>query len=449
MNKPTNSDLSVIIGLGKTGLSCARYLAAKHIPFAITDSRANPPCLEEFQREFPEIKIYSGGFDHKLLQLAKELIVSPGVSLADPAIADCIKKGIPAIGDIELFAREAKAPIIAITGTNAKGTVTTLVGDMAKAAEKEVRVGGNIGIPALELLQDHEPDLYVLEISSYQLETTYSLQAAAATILNLSEDHLDRYQNMQGYQAAKQRIYKNAKAAIYNRDDAYTTPQNLSATTQQISFGMDKTEQNNFGLITQNEQTWLAQGNHLLLSVSELRIHGIHNWLNALAALAIGYSINLPMTAMIKALKAFPGLPHRCQWVAEKNGVIYYNDSKGTNVGATVAAIKSLGHTTKGKLILIAGGLGKNADFSPLRPAVADYVRVVILIGQDAPILEKTLNDVTQCINTDSLKNAILTAQKMAQPNDAVLLSPACASLDMFKDFEQRGDVFEQIVRAL
>lgn len=439
----------VIIGLGKTGLSCARYLAAKHIPFAIADSRPTPPYITEFQDEFPNTELHLGGFPPALLLNAKELIVSPGVSLEEPTIGVCIKKGIPAIGDIELFARDAKAPIVAITGTNAKGTVTTLVGDMAKTAGKHVRVGGNIGTPALELLQDHEPDLYVMEISSFQLETTYSLKAAAATILNLTEDHLDRYHTMQAYQAAKQRIYQNCYAAIYNRDDAYTTPQNLSENTTQISFGLNKAQQNNFGLIKQDNETWLAQGNNLLLPTSELRIHGVHNWINALAALAIGYSINLPMTAMINALKEFPGLPHRCQWVAEKNGVIYFNDSKGTNVGATLAAIKSLGQTTKGKLILIAGGLGKNADFSPLRSVVADYVRAAILIGHDAPLLDKVFKDVTQTIYADNMENAVLNAQKIAQPNDAVLLSPACASLDMFNDFEHRGEVFSQIVREL
>ncbi len=449
MQKQTTSDLRVIIGLGITGLSCARYLAAKHIPFIVTDSRPEPPCLTEFQDEFPDTELHLGGFSASLLLNAKELIVSPGVSLAEPTIAACINKGIPAIGDIELFAREAKAPVVAITGTNAKGTVTTLVGEMAKAAGKNVRVGGNIGIPVLELLQQHEPDLYVLEISSYQLETTFSLNAAAATILNLSEDHLDRYHTMQAYQAAKQRVYHQCESAIYNRDDNYTFPLNVAENTVQINFGMDKAEGNNFGLIKKDDETWLAQGNQLILPVTELQIHGVHNWINALAALAIGYSINLPMDAMINALKIFQGLPHRCQFVREIKGVNYYNDSKGTNVGATLAAINSLGQTNKGKLILIAGGLGKNADFSPLRPAVANYVRSVVLIGKDAPILENTLKDITQCINEDTMKNAVIHAQQIAQPNDAILLSPACASLDMFNDYEHRGEVFAQIVKEL
>ena len=294
MQKQHSSNLRVIIGLGKTGLSCARYLAAKHMPFAIADSRPTPPYLTEFQDEFPDTELHLGSFPPSLLLNAKELIVSPGVSLEEPTISVSIKKGVPAIGDIELFAREAKAPIVAITGTNAKGTVTTLVGEMAKTAGKEVRVGGNIGTPVLELLQNHEPDLYVLEISSFQLETTYSLNAAAATILNLSEDHLDRYHNMQSYQTAKQRIYHNTKAAIYNRDDAYTKPINLSENATKISFGMDKPDHNNFGLIKQNEQTWLAQGNNLLLAVSELRIYGVHNWLNALAALALVIALTYP-----------------------------------------------------------------------------------------------------------------------------------------------------------
>lgn len=443
------NDLRVIIGLGKTGLSCANYFAQQNIPFAITDSRNTPPCLAEFREKHPDIAVHLGGFPPTLLAQAKELIVSPGVSLHEPVIAECIAKGISAIGDIELFARAARAPIVGITGTNAKGTITTLVGEMAKTAGKDVRVGGNIGIPALDLLNNHEPDLYVLEISSFQLETTYSLAAAAATILNLSPDHLDRYETMREYQMAKQRIYQNCAAAIYNRDDEYTWPIELDKNSLRLTFGASNPGENEFGIRIQNQMVWLATGNELLLPTSELRIHGRHNWLNTLAALAIGTAIKLPMSAMLNTLKGFPGLPHRCQFIASKNNVDWYNDSKGTNVGATIAALESLGRVVKGKLILIAGGLGKNADFTLLQPAVKQYVRAAILIGQDAPIIQSALKDVTQCTVTNDLMAAIQKAREIAQPNDAVILSPACASFDMFRDFEHRGEVFTQAVREL
>lgn len=443
------SDLRVIIGLGKTGLSCANYFAQNNIPFAITDSRTAPPCLAEFKEKHPDVTAHLGGFPPELLAQASELIVSPGVSLHEPALAECIAKGTPAIGDIELFARAARAPIVGITGTNAKGTITTLVGEMAKAAGKDVQVGGNIGIPALELLNGKEPDLYVLEISSFQLETTFSLAAAAATILNLSPDHLDRYGTMREYQMAKQRIYHNCAAAIYNRDDQYTWPIELNPDTLRLTFGASNPGENEFGIRVQNQMVWLATGDELLLPTSQLHIHGRHNWLNTLAALAIGTAIKLPISAMLNTLKGFPGLPHRCQFIAEENNVAWYNDSKGTNVGATIAALDSLGKVVKGKLILIAGGIGKNADFTLLQPAVKQYVRTAILMGQDAPIIQSAIKDATQCIIVNDLMTAIQKAREIAQPNDAVILSPACASFDMFRDFEHRGEVFMQAVKEL
>jgi UDP-N-acetylmuramoylalanine--D-glutamate ligase len=437
----------LIIGLGKTGLSCARYLHKQNISFTVMDTRDNPSGLAEFQKEFPEIAVYLGSLPEEIILQAEELIVSPGVSLHEPAIAKAIAQGIPAIGDVELFARAVKAPLIAITGTNGKGTVTTLVGDMARCAGKNVCVGGNIGTPVLDLLKERESDLYVLEISSFQLETTFSLKPFAATILNISADHLDRYDgDMNAYIAAKQRIYDHAENIIWNRDDLNTYSQNKK---NNINFGLSEPTTNQFGIRHHNNQIYLAFGNNNLLPITELKIKGQHNWLNALAALALGHTLQLPMSAMLQALREFKGLKHRCEWVTEKNDVQWFDDSKGTNVGATIAAIEGLGSSITGKIILIAGGLGKGADFSPLRSPVEKYVKAVILIGQDAPLIAQVVDGVTEIKYATNMEAAVTLANQLAQPGDAVLLSPACASMDMFRDAEERGDIFKTLVQDL
>jgi len=411
------------------------------------DTRENPPGLVEFQQEFPNIPINLKSLDSKLASQATELIVSPGLSLEEPGIAKLIAQGIPAIGDIELFARTAQAPIIGITGTNAKGTVTTLVGDMIRQAGLKVLVGGNIGTPALDLLTEATPDYYVLEISSFQLETTYSLQAKVATILNISNDHLDRHKTMENYIAAKQRIYNNCKIAVWNRDDKATYPNSSIKTS--LSFGMSEPQENEFGLRQIKDQCWLATGDKNLLAVSELLIKGKHNWMNALAALAIGHALQLPLTAMLEALKVFKGLTHRCEWVAEQNGIIWINDSKGTNVGATLAAIEGLGSAIQGKLVLIAGGLGKGADFTLLRNPIKQHVKTIVLIGQDAPLLKQALENTVPMLEAKTdFQAAVLLATQAAEKGDIVLLSPACASMDMFKDYAERGEIFKTIVRG-
>lgn len=435
----------IIIGLGKTGLSCARYLAHLNKPFIVMDTRKDPSELAEFKKEFPNCEVQLGELNKELLCKADELIVSPGISLQEPAIAETIKQGVTAIGDIELFARAAKAPIIGITGTNAKGTVTTLVGEMIHAAGCKVLVGGNIGIPALELLNLPVPDFYVLELSSFQLERTHTLNTVAATVLNLSPDHLDRHGTMQAYATAKHRIYKNCKTIVYNRDDCQTFPSTASSQNQ-LSFGADNGQTNQFGLMTIADKIYLAYEHQPLLAVDELVIKGKHNWINALAGLALGYAINLPIPAMLTALKNFKGLAHRCEWVKEKAGVAWYNDSKGTNVGATIAAIEGLGEAIMGKIILIAGGLGKGQDFSLLRESVVHHVKQVILIGKDAPLLAQVLQDIVDIQHATTLQDAVIAAKDKAQEGDAVLLSPACASMDMFKNFEERGEIFKQIV---
>jgi UDP-N-acetylmuramoylalanine--D-glutamate ligase len=332
-------NLHVIVGLGITGLSCARYLTRHHIPFAVMDTRSNPPGLAELKQTFPDVSISLGGWDEALLDTAGKLIISPGLSLKEPAIVRQIKRGIPVIGDIELFAKEASSPIISITGTNAKSTVTTLVGEMAKASGLNAGIGGNLGLPALDLITIPQPQLYVLELSSFQLETTYLLKSKVATILNVMPDHMDRYDDIQAYRAAKQRIYLNCESAVCNRDDAMTD----CDIKNKYYFTLQTPGKNEFGLLKKNKDVYLAHEDQLLMPVRELPILGRHYQANALAALALGYTAGLSMDSMIDTLHVFKGLPHRCQLIREHQGVRWYNDSKGTNVGATLAAIEGLG----------------------------------------------------------------------------------------------------------
>lgn len=435
----------VVIGLGKTGHSCVRYLKKQGAYVAVIDSRENPPDLEELKQEFPDVLVKCGGFDEALLNQADELIVSPGISIKELAIAAQIAKGKSVIGDIELFARAVKAPVIGITGTNGKSTVTTLVGEMAKAAGLKVGVGGNLGTPALDLL-DPTIQLYVLELSSFQLETTISLHLAAATVLNISPDHLDRYANMHEYIAAKQRIFLHCQKAIINRDDPVSYAA-LKDKNHIISFGLSEPKKAEFGLRKINKDIFLAYGSENLIAANEVLIKGTHQLANALAALALGKAVNFPMTAMLDTLKIFPGLPHRCQWIANKNGVDWYNDSKGTNVYSSLAALEGLGSVIHGKIILLAGGLGKGQDFSPLRSAVQQYAREIILFGQDAPQIAAALKDTAPLVFVKDLAEAVKTAKNSAHSDDAVLLSPACASFDMFKNFEHRGEMFISYVK--
>lgn len=441
-------NLTVVIGLGATGLSCARYLHQKGIDFAVTDSRSNPPNLAEFKKTFPDVPIVVGQLDEKLLSQAEQLIVSPGMSLQEPAIAKQLANGATAIGDIELFARDARAPIIAITGTNAKSTVTTLVGEMVAAAGIKVQVGGNLGIPALELLTTPRPELFVLELSSFQLDTTHSLTPKVASVLNVTPDHLDRYGTLEKYCQSKQHIYSQCDVAVCNRDDALTEPRNTSIPTR-FQFTLTEPKEREFGLIKKGNQTYLAFQNQILMPTTDLPIVGRHYQANALAALAIGYGFGLPFEPMIKTLIEFTGLPHRCQFVREKKGVRWYNDSKGTNVGATLAAIEGLGSEIHGKLILIAGGVGKNADFSPLVPVMEKYVKTVILIGEAAPILAAVIGERIKIVNAKTMDEAVAIADQLGKVDDCVLLSPACASFDMFNNFEHRGEVFTRIVNEL
>lgn len=437
----------IIVGLGKSGMSLVRFLAKQGVSFAVADTRDNPPELATLRQDYPQIEVRCGELDVEFLCRADELYVSPGLALATPALQQAAARGVKLSGDIELFARNAKAPIVAISGSNAKSTVTTLVGEMAAAAGKRVAVGGNLGTPALDLLDD-SVELYVLELSSFQLETTDQLGAEVATVLNVSEDHMDRYSGLPAYHLAKHRIFRGARQVVVNRQDALSRPligEGLPCWT----FGLNTPDFHGFGLREENGEKYLAFQFDTLMPVRELKVRGGHNQSNALAALALGHAVGLPFDAMLSSLRTFTGLAHRCQWLRDREGVSYYDDSKATNVGAALAAIEGLGVDIAGKLVLIAGGDGKGADFSALRAPVIAHCRVVLLLGRDAELLAQTFGDALPLIRVKTLEEAVQRAAEWAQDGDAVLLSPACASLDMFKNFEERGRVFAQAVEAL
>lgn len=441
----TSKAYTVVVGLGKTGLSCARFLAAHGVRFVIADSRTTPPGVEEMRQHFPDIAIHLGPFDAALFNNAEQLVLSPGVAPQEPVIAAAQQSGVPVLGDIELFARHVNAPVVAITGSNGKSTVTTLVGEMAKAAGIKVRVGGNLGTPALDLLEGGAPDLYVLELSSFQLEVTESLNARAATVLNISEDHLDRHGTVEEYAAIKQRVFRGDGVMVLNRDDSVVAAM-AEASRRVVYFSLEQSASNDdYALQQQDGETWIAKGAQRLIATKEIRIAGRHNWANAMASLALGEAVGLPMPAMTDVLRSFPGLPHRCQWIAEQNGVNWYEDSKGTNVGATLAALAGM---PGNKVVLIAGGQGKGQDFAPLRPVVSERARAVVLIGEDAPLIAKALDKSVPLITAASMEEAVIRAAEAAQPGDAVLLSPACASFDMFTNYVARGEAFNAAVRA-
>jgi len=437
----------IVVGLGKSGMSLVRHLARRGLPFAVVDTRANPPELASLQAEYPDVQVRCGELDVDFLCTASELLVSPGLPVSTPALQAAAARGVKLSGDIELFAREAKAPIVAITGSNAKSTVTTLVGEMAAAAGRKVAVGGNLGTPALDLLAD-DVELYVLELSSFQLETTEQLNAEVATCLNISEDHMDRYAGLPAYHQAKHRIFRGARQVVVNRDDRLSRPL-VGEDVPTWTFGLGKPDFKGFGLFEERGEKYLAFQFEALMPVRELKIRGAHNQSNALAALALGYAVGLPFEPMLETLRRFAGLPHRCQWVGEHQAVSYYDDSKATNVGAALAAIEGLGADIDGKLVLIAGGDGKGADFSGLRTPVSRYCRAVVLLGRDASRLAEALSDAAPLVHVASLEEAVQRAAEHAEAGDAVLLSPACASLDMFKNFEERGRLFAAAVEAL
>jgi UDP-N-acetylmuramoylalanine--D-glutamate ligase len=445
-SKPSSA---VVVGLGRTGLSCARYLRERGWQLAVTDTRAEPPQLAALRALDPQIPVRLGMLDQQLLDDALCVVVSPGVSLEDPFFAEARRRGLEVVGDIELFARAVDAPVVGITGTNGKSTVTTLVGRMAARAGVRMRVGGNLGEPALDLLAaahraGEAVGLYVLELSSFQLEATHSLDLAAAAVLNVSPDHLDRYASVAAYAEAKARIFARCDTAVINLDDPLVAVM-PSPGQRVLSFSLRATIGADYAVAMRDGSAWLTRRDELLLPVSAMRIRGLHNAANALAALALGEALSLPLPAMLAELEAFTGLPHRTQWVAEVAGVTYIDDSKGTNVGATIAAVAGM----EGPLVIIAGGDGKNQDFAPLAAAFRGKVRHTVLIGRDGRLVGAALRGHCSTEYCASLEEAVRAAAAAAHEGDTVLLSPACASLDMFRDYTHRGAVFAQAVKEL
>jgi len=443
MREATGSPRSVIVGLGRTGLSAARHLAARGHRVVVTDSRAEPPGLAELRRLVPQAATALGGFDPAVLEGADQIVVSPGVSLGDPFLRMAASRGLDLVGDIELFAREAGGRVVGITGTNGKSTVTTLVGEFAKAAGIAVRVGGNLGEPALDLLEVPPAAMYVLELSSYQLETTHSLQLEAAAVLNVTPDHLDRYAGLAEYASAKARIFERAVTAVVNLDDELVVRMPRPG-QRRVGFSLRRDDAD-FRLLMQGGEEWLAEGAQALLPRSALRLPGRHNAANALAALAVGSVAGLPRETMTGVLRRFVGLPHRAERVRDWRGIAWIDDSKGTNVGATAAAIDGL----DGPLVLIAGGEGKGQDFTPLAAACKGKVKHAVLIGRDAALLAAALAPGCPVSFADSMETAVGVAASISRRDYTVLLSPACASFDMFRDYAHRGEAFAAAVRGL
>jgi UDP-N-acetylmuramoylalanine--D-glutamate ligase len=437
---------TVIVGLGKTGASVARYYLARGESFAVTDSRSQPPELENLLECYPDVQLYLGGFDRTVLLGAKQIVISPGVSKLEPAIQAAVAAGAELVSDVELFCRQVNKPIVAVTGSNGKSTVVSMLKEMIEQCGFSAGLAGNIGTPVLDLLQTEEPDFYVLELSSFQLETLTSLNAMAALVLNLSPDHMDRYDDFADYVSTKQRVYAGDGNMIINKDDPRVAAM-LEDNRKSFSYGLSEPLKDDFGLRVVDGEVWLFQGQKKLLPESALKIRGTHNVSNALATLALGSAIDLQLPEMLKVLQEFPGLPHRCEWIASIHEVDWYNDSKGTNVGASCAAIEGLGVSQD--LILIAGGDSKQADFSALARVAKKHVRAAILIGKDAGLIDRVLDKSTERYFAISMEAAVTTAASLAKPGEAVLLSPACASQDMFRDFQQRGEVYCQAVRAL
>lgn len=433
----------LVVGLGVTGLSVARFLSQHGIQLAVADSRPNPPGLAELRELLPDVGVFLGGFDPATFARATHLVVSPGVALETPAIRQAIRSGVPVFGDLDLFACVARAPIIGITGSNGKSTVTTLLGLMAEADQRKVKVGGNLGTPMLDLI-DAEADLYVLELSSFQLERSLLLEAEAATVLNISPDHMDRYADLQAYADAKRRIFRGFGLMVLNADDPVVLAM-AEEGRRTTFFSLKEGSDAQYRLARLNEKEWLIAHGEGLMPVADIRLKGRHNAANALAAVALGEAVGLSRSAMMKALREFPGLDHRMQWVAEVDGVSYINDSKATNVGACIAALEGLDDPA----VLIAGGDGKGADFSVLTGVVASKVRAAVLMGRDAPLLEQALSAVVATVRVENMKQAVATARKLAQKGDIVLLAPACASLDQYKDYKERGRIFADTVRGL
>jgi UDP-N-acetylmuramoylalanine--D-glutamate ligase len=446
----------LVVGLGASGLSMARWLSRHGARVRVADSRESPPAIGLLQRDFPGLRMDTGPFRQASFDQMELLAMSPGVPLAEPLVQAAIRRGVPAVGDMELFAwARAGMPqtrVIAITGSNGKSTVTEMTGALCRACGADTVVAGNIGLPVLDALSDIEAAgtrdrswHFVLELSSFQLETTSTLHADAATILNVSEDHLDRYPDMDAYAAAKAKVYQGPGVRVVNRDDVPS--RGLAPSGSIVTFGLDApSHPHDWGVVRDSGGTWLAHGQDRLLQAGELQVAGLHNVANALAAMALGHAVGLPIDPMIPALRAFRGLAHRVEQVADIGGVTFFDDSKGTNVGATVAALNGLTQP----VVLIAGGDGKGQNFAPLAPAVRDKARAVVLIGRDGKLIAEILKETGVALHhAVDLKEAVRLSLSLALPGDAVLLSPACASFDMFRNYQHRAEVFVAAVKEL
>ena len=438
---PLDGRRVLVLGLGDTGLSVARFCAREGAFVRVADTRAQPPRRAEFGGEF-----HAGPFAEALLDGIDLVCISPGLPVDSAIVRAALSRGIAVLGDVELFAWHNRAPVLAITGTNGKSTVTALTAHLLRSAGLDAQAAGNIGPPVLEALMQRAatPAAWVLELSSYQLETTWSLEARAATLLNLSEDHLDRYAGVEEYGAAKARIFLGAGVQVLNRDDARSRAM-ARRDRSVVTFGLDvPASAADFGI----SAGALVRGKESILDVSRLPIHGLHNAANALAACALAYVLGVSLRQLEQGLVSFNGLPHRLERIAVRNGVEWYDDSKGTNVGATIAALRGLGR----RAVLILGGEGKGQDFAPLAQVVRKHASHVLLIGRDAALIERALADVPAAIPRErcpSLEDAVARAARLAHPGEAVLLSPACASFDMFRDYKHRGEAFAAALRRL
>jgi len=431
----------LVVGLGNTGISVARYLQKLGINFAITDSRDKPPMIEVFLQQMPDTPFFTGGFDEAAFKVATHLVVSPGVSLNEKSIIKAIANGAKVVSDIDLFACSVDVPIVAITGSNGKSTVTTMLGEMAKTAGKKVVVGGNLGTPALDLLTPIA-EMYVLELSSFQLERTTVLNATAATVLNVSADHLDRHADIAEYAREKQQVYNGNGVMVINADDPVVDAMR-EVGRRILTFSIKKAA--DFYIACQGDAEYLMHNEQRLMPLAELPLEGRHNAANALAALALGVAIGLNEQAMCNALRTFKGLDHRMQRVAEIRGVTWVNDSKATNIGACVAALKGY----QRKVILIAGGDAKGADMNDLTPAVKEKAKAVVLMGKDAGLIEQALNGSVPVYFAENMTQAVQISASLAQAGDNVLLSPACASLDQYKNYQDRGEQFTKAVLGM
>ena len=437
---------AVVVGLGLTGFSCARYLLSRGLQVTVTDDRQETNYSEQLAQEYPQVVLHMGELNQQVLNESGLIVVSPGVPLNTPALLEASQNGAMLVGDIELFVQENQAPVIAITGSNGKSSVTALVGEICQQAGLRTLVAGNIGVPVLDSLTEGEHyDVCALELSSFQLEATDAVNASAAVILNISDDHMDRYDSIGDYLLAKLRIFKGAERIIVYRHDDLLKQVSLPS-ERLITYGLDEPKSKyDFGVKKIANMEWLVQGEERLMKLRDIPLTGKHNVANVLAAFALTKQMNLDKENVLQAIKSFKGLPHRTELVRELNGVKWVNDSKATNIGATIAAIQGIDES----IILLAGGQGKDADFTELADVLPGKVKYVILFGQDAQKIDDAIGTNVETYRVENMSEAVSKAHQLAEPTDVVLLSPACASFDMYSGFTARGDDFRQQVEVL